>query len=127
MKHKTTAIRLLGGLLMAVALLPWVSGTAAQAATTDDPRAVAYDGNAQTGDCTVGGLSGSDITSKVTATDDGTYLDITAVAAGYSVTGGLLGGTVTPQTYQWLIPAGPSLPLSGPRRSSQGGVAERPR
>jgi LPXTG-motif cell wall-anchored protein len=34
MKHKTTAVRLLGGLLMAVALLPWVSGTAAQAAVT---------------------------------------------------------------------------------------------
>jgi len=34
MKHKTTAVRLLGALLMAVALLPWVSGTAAQAAVT---------------------------------------------------------------------------------------------
>ena len=32
MKHKTTAVRLLGGLLMAVALLPWLGGAAAQAA-----------------------------------------------------------------------------------------------
>ena len=32
MKRKTTAVRLVGGLLMAVALLPWVGGTAAQAA-----------------------------------------------------------------------------------------------
>src|SRR6186997_1769634 len=34
MKTKSTAIRLLGGLLMAVALLPWLGGTAAQAAVT---------------------------------------------------------------------------------------------
>ena len=34
MKTKSTAVRLFGGLLMAVALLPWLGGTAAQAAVT---------------------------------------------------------------------------------------------
>ena len=56
---------------------------------TQDTRATQHTGNAT--ECNTGnnpaGLAGDDITSHVTGTHDGTLLDITGVAAGYTVTG----------------------------------------
>jgi hypothetical protein len=86
---RTTTIQLLGAAMVAAAVTPWLGGGVANAVAppSGDTRAISYEGNAQVGDCTVGGLSGSDITNKVTAVVDATYIDITAVQAGYTVTG----------------------------------------
>jgi hypothetical protein len=88
---RKTGIRFLGAAVVAAAITPWLGGAAsADVAVSGDPRATAHDGNAVT--CAGAGLAGTDITSSVTLSDDGTYVDITAVPTGKTVTGVVVKG-----------------------------------
>lgn len=78
-----------------------------------DPRATAYEGNATT--CADAGLAGEII--EVTATSDGTYLDVTAVPEGYTLTGVVVKGTNAYNVYQGLGDL-PWLDLHAPLASS---------
>ena len=85
--------RALGAALLVLAVTPWVGVGAAAAVQGDvpasgDDRAKSYAGNAVT--CADAGLAGSIV--EVTASDDGTYLDITAVPEGTTVSGVVVKG-----------------------------------
>lgn len=79
------------GILVAGVATLLVAGPTAAAADppqSGDPRATAYAGNAVT--CPDAKLPGSIVT--VTATHDGTYLDVTGIPAGTTVTGVVVKG-----------------------------------
>jgi len=119
MKRKTS-VRLLGVAIMAAAITPWLGGVAsADLAVSGDPRATAHDGNAVT--CLDAGLAGTDITASVTHTDDGKYIDITAVPAGKSVTGVVVKGGNAYNVYlPGALGALPWLDLHAPLNGSEG-------
>ena len=100
MKTKTTAIRLVGAAMVAVAVTPWLGGGSASAAAppSGDARATSFEGNAVT--CADAGLTGDII--SVTATQDGTLIDITAIPAGKTVTGVVVKGS---DAYNVYLPA----------------------
>lgn len=67
------------------------------AAPADDPvagddRATAHPGNVVAADCAELYPGSHDVTGDLTATDDGTYLDVTAVADGVEVVGVIVKG-----------------------------------
>ncbi|CAL9559761.1 hypothetical protein SUDANB95_04569 [Actinosynnema sp. ALI-1.44] len=78
-----------------------------------DPRATAYPGNATT--CPDAGLPGEII--SVTSNDDGTYLDVTAVPEGYTLTGVVVKGSNAYNVYTGLGGL-PWLDLHAPLASS---------
>jgi hypothetical protein len=93
MQIKNSALRLVGAGLIAVALAPWMGGAGTALAGGEGPpsgddRATSHDGNTVT--CAGAGLTGDIVT--VTSTQDGTYIDITAVPAGKTVTGVVVKG-----------------------------------
>jgi hypothetical protein len=91
MSTRAKVMRLLGAVLVVLAVVPWLSTSTASAAAppSGDSRAVSHEGNATT--CQDAGLAGSDITSHVTFTGGVNNVDqnvnITAVDAGFTVTG----------------------------------------
>ena len=92
MSTRAKVMRLLGAVIVVLAVAPWLNmstATAADPPPSGDPRAISVDGNATT--CSGGqnpaGLAGVDITSHVTFVVTGTFIDISAVDASYTVTG----------------------------------------
>src|SRR4051794_36682339 len=92
---RTVAVRLAGAAFVLAAALPWVASPASAVLPggtghSGDSRAASFDGNVtkcNANDTSGEGQLGAGLPGKtisVTATDDGTYIDITAVQSGYT-------------------------------------------
>src|SRR5215204_3070102 len=91
-----SAVRAAVGALAAIVLVTaglWLTAVGAPGGPVDsgDPRATAHSGNIQDGDCAAAGLPGSEIEVGFTITGN-TYIDITSVPSGYTLTGVVVKG-----------------------------------
>ena len=79
----------LGSLVLAVAP---AGATSTDAPVSGDARAVAYAGNIKMGDCAGAGLAGTAVAVSYTIDASGTYITITGVPAGTTLTGVVVKG-----------------------------------
>jgi LPXTG-motif cell wall-anchored protein len=112
------SLRTIGtGALGAVAALLILGTTPAGASPTDPPqsgddRATVYPGNIKDGDCAIAGLAGSAIEVGATI-EDATFITITSVPSGYTLTGVVVKGSDAYNVYAAAHTTGLHAPLAG--------------
>jgi len=119
MQVRKAVLRAAGAAMVVFAVAPWIGagGASADAPDSGDARATAFTGNAVS--CEDANLAGDIVAA--TATDDGTYVDITALPANTTATGVVVKGG---DAYNVYLPGSlgalPWLQLHAPINASGG-------